>query len=75
MSELAKILEDALSLKAQDRAALAQSLLDSLDELTDGENQASWLEEAERRRQGFKDSTHQAYPSAEVHARANELLG
>lgn len=75
MSELAKILEDALSLKAQDRAALAERLLDSLDELTDEENQASWLEEADRRRQGFKDGTHQAYSSEEVHARANELLG
>ncbi len=43
--------KQALSLSAEDRARLARELLDSIDNLTPGEIEALWLEEAERRSQ------------------------
>ena len=43
----------ALKLDLAARAALAEKLLRSLDELTEAENEQLWLIEAKRRRQGL----------------------
>lgn len=41
--------EAALKLKPEDRARLAERLLDSLENLSDEENSRLWVEEAQRR--------------------------
>ena len=43
------ILQKALALPADERAVLASRLLDSLDSSTDGEIEAAWADEVQRR--------------------------
>src|SRR5215472_11334013 len=50
MPDLADVLKSALSLSIDDRAALADRLLASLDELDEDEAERLWSEEARRRR-------------------------
>ncbi len=47
--EASKILEAALKLPAEARAAIAGSLIDSLDEAVDENVEAAWAEEIARR--------------------------
>lgn len=44
-----KLLEEALKLPAEARAALAGSLIESLDETVDEDAEAAWAEEIARR--------------------------
>ena len=44
---------EALKLAPQERARLAQKLLESLESLSDDENARLWVEEAERRDQAW----------------------
>ncbi len=46
--------EQALKLPAHDRAALAERLIASLDELSTAENERMWVEEAEARYEAYK---------------------
>jgi hypothetical protein len=54
MQDLAEVLRSALSLNLDDRAALAERLLASLDELNEEEVQRLWAEEAQRRLQEYR---------------------
>jgi putative addiction module component (TIGR02574 family) len=56
----------ALSLPAPDRAALAERLLDSLDDQEQKEVDAAWAEEAERRLQAYDRGELKAIPEEEV---------
>ena len=56
----------ALRLPANERAALAASLLASLDELDDTENERLWVKEAERRFQAYKQGLISARPAEEA---------
>lgn len=47
--DLTTLLREALRLSAQDRAALAEALLASLDEDVDDDAEAAWRSEVERR--------------------------
>jgi len=47
--DTAKILEEALKLPVEARAALAGSLLESLDEVVDENVEAAWADEIARR--------------------------
>ena len=49
MSDPAEVLKKALSLDIRNRAALAQRLLASLEELSEEEAERLWAEEAQRR--------------------------
>ena len=49
MPDLSEVLKSALSLKLDDRAALAERLLASLDDLGEEEAERAWAEEARRR--------------------------
>jgi hypothetical protein len=46
---------EALKLAPSDRARLAERLLESLEGLTDEENEQLWAEEAERRNAAWSD--------------------
>lgn len=69
-----QIESEALHLPLDDRAALAQKLLLSLDAPTPEEVLGEWLVEARRRAQELDDGTVQAVPAAEVRRKARALL-
>jgi putative addiction module component (TIGR02574 family) len=65
-SDLEAVSAAALSLPAQDRAALAERLLDSLDDREQKEIDAAWAEEAEHRLQAYDRGELKAIPEEEV---------
>jgi putative addiction module component (TIGR02574 family) len=70
MSRSAKDLAaEALELPLTARAELARQLLDSLDDLSEEENDLLWAEEAERRFAEYKAGAIEAIPADEVFAR------
>ena len=52
MADLTEVLKNALSLNVNDRAALAERLLASLDELDEEEAERLWAQRSEERRVG-----------------------
>lgn len=67
MSEsAAKILQEALRLPAEARAALAASLLDSLDQAVDSEAEAQWGREIGQRMRELDEGIVQPIPWAEA---------
>lgn len=62
--------EEALGLPLEERAALAETLLRSLEGISEAENEHLWLAEAERRRQELRDGKAEALPGEEVLRRA-----
>jgi putative addiction module component (TIGR02574 family) len=67
IEELAK---ETMALDIEDRALLAGKLLLSLDELTPSEVERLWLDEAERRLEGYRAGRVQGIPADEVFSRA-----
>lgn len=74
MPNLAEILKDALHLDVHDRAALAERLLASLEELSEEEADSLWAEEAQRRLDEYRAGRAKAVPSEEVHKKAEGLF-
>lgn len=68
------VIQTALGLPVEDRAALAEQLLASLDDLDEQESDRLWGEEAQRRLVAYRNGTAEARPAAEVYARAERLL-
>ena len=56
-AETAELIRDALSLPAEARAALADSLLESLDDVTDDHTQEAWRDEIRLRLQQIYNGT------------------
>jgi len=56
----------ALRLLPQERAALAEHLIASLDSLDDSENERLWIEEADRRYQEYKRGNISARSAEDV---------
>ena len=67
--ELKDIAAEALGLPLTARAELASQLLESLDHLTEEENDQLWAQEAERRYAEYKAGNIEAVPAEEVFAR------
>ena len=65
-SDAKKILEEALRLPQEARAALAGSLLDSLDEQVDEDAEAAWDAEMVRRLGELKSGSARAVPWSEA---------
>ncbi len=65
-SDAVKLLEAALQLSPEDRAALAGSLLDSLDSAVDADADAAWETEVARRIQDLDQAKTRPIPWAEV---------
>ncbi len=74
MADAAEVFKNALSLDVQDRAALAQSLLASLEELSEEEAQRLWAEEAQRRLDEYRAGRARAVPAEEVAKKAESLF-
>lgn len=67
--DAAEILKEALALPTEARAALAGSLLDSLDTDVDEDAEAAWATEVNRRVAELDGDTVKAVPWAEVRRR------
>ena len=74
MPNPAEVLKDALNLDADDRAALAQELLASLEELSEEEAERLWAEEAQRRLEAYRAGRAKAVTAEEVAKRAERLF-
>jgi len=60
--------EQVLELPLAERAELARQLLDSLEDISEEENDALWAAEAERRFADFRAGKIKAIPAEEVFA-------
>jgi putative addiction module component (TIGR02574 family) len=74
MSNLADVIKGAMSLDVRDRAALAEKLLASLEELTDDEADRLWAEESQRRLDQYRAGNAKAVSADAVHEKVNKLL-
>ncbi len=74
MSNLDEALKHALSLDVRDRAALAERLLASLEELPEDEAERLWAEEAQRRLQAYRAGRARAVRAEDVHEKAERLF-
>ncbi len=72
--DVAEVIQDALSLPAEARAALAGSLLDSLDTECDSDVEAAWLAEIQRRSAELDSGAVSAIPWREVEALMQSTL-
>jgi Putative addiction module component len=68
--KLEDVAEEALELKLDDRAALAEKLLRSLEGISEAENERLWLAEAERRLLEIQSGQVETLPGEEVLRRA-----
>ncbi|MGD0011602.1 MAG: addiction module protein [Terriglobia bacterium] len=74
MPDLGEVLKSALSLKLEDRAALAERLLVSLDELDEEEAERLWGEEAQRRLEEYRAGRVGAAEAQDVAKKAERLF-
>lgn len=74
MSDLDEVHRNALRLNVHDRAALAERLLASLDDLSEEEAERLWAEEAQRRLEEYRAGRTGVVPAEEVHQKAERLL-
>jgi len=74
MPDLNEILKSALSLPSEDRAALADRLLASLDELDEEEAERLWTDEAQRRLEELRTGRVMASDSRAVAEKASRLF-
>ena len=68
--KLEDVEQEALELKLDERAALAEKLLRSLEGLSEAENERLWLAEAERRQREIEIGQVEVLPGDEVLRRA-----
>jgi putative addiction module component (TIGR02574 family) len=68
------LLQKALSLSEEERADLACSLMDSLDNVVDADAEAAWAEEFERRVADLESGKAKTVPWDEVRARISSRL-
>ena len=74
MADLTEVLQTALALSAADRARLAETLLSSLDDLSEEESEQLWAEEAQRRLHDYRSGHATASDSQTVASKAEKLL-
>ena len=74
MPDLGEVLKSALSLNLDDRAALAERLLASLDELDEEEAARLWAGEAQRRLEEYRAGRARAVGAHEVAKKAESLF-
>jgi len=74
MSDVDELLRTALALGVQDRAALAEKLLASLEELNEEEADRLWAEEAQRRLEEYRAGRATAVSASEVAKKAERMF-
>jgi putative addiction module component (TIGR02574 family) len=74
MANPLEVFENALSLDVHDRAALAQRLLASLEELSEEEADRVWADETQRRLEEYRAGSATAVRAQEVAKKAERLF-
>ena len=74
MREMSDVFKSAMVLDVHDRAALAEKLLASLEELSEEEAESLWAEEAQRRLEEYRTGRAKAVPSEAVHEKVERLF-
>ena len=74
MPDLSEVLKSALSLKLEDRAALAERLLASLDDLGEEEAERVWAQEAQRRLEEYRAGRAAIVQAQDVANKAERLF-
>ncbi|HET7212162.1 MAG TPA: addiction module protein [Terriglobia bacterium] len=74
MADLNEILTSALSLSVDERAALAEELLASLDELDEADAERLWAREAQRRLDEYRTGCAKAVSDEEVARKGAKLF-
>ena len=72
--ETKELLQKALSLPAEDRGALARSLIDSLDQTVDEDAEMAWQQEISRRMDEIRSGKAKTIPWREVQRKSRALL-
>jgi putative addiction module component (TIGR02574 family) len=72
--EVSELLEKALALPPEARAALAGSLFESLDETVDASAEEEWNEEIARRIQELDSGKVRTIPWAEARRQVSDIL-
>ena len=67
MRDVDAIKQELLGLPIEQRARLAEALIDSLQERTPEELEKLWAEEAQRRIAGYEAGSIESVPADEVH--------
>jgi len=73
-SDPVEVFKNALRLNVQDRAALAQRLLASLEDWSEEEVDRLWADEAQRRLEEYRAGRAIAVPAEEVVKKAERLF-
>lgn len=74
MSQFDDLTQQALGLGLDERARLAERLLESLDGLTEAEMARLWLDEADRRIEAYRAGTMTTIPADQVLGEVEDLL-
>lgn len=74
-ADFEKVCTLALALDLDARTALAQILLESLEDPADAESESLWLSEAERRQREVREGRVRLVPGDEVKALLDQVLG
>jgi putative addiction module component (TIGR02574 family) len=69
-----ELVAEVEKLSLQERAALAKRIVESLDELSESEVEALWLQEAERRLDELEQGRATEVPAEEVLRRAKAAI-
>ena len=72
--ETDEVLKKAMTLPLEDRAALACSLIDSLDETVDEDAEVAWQQEVVRRMDEIRSGKVKTIPWREVQRKGRALL-
>ena len=71
---LDELVAEVKKLSLEDRAALAKRIVESLDELSEPEIEALWVQEAERRLEELEQGRAAEIPAEEVLRRARAAI-
>ena len=72
--DTSELREELDKLSPKEKAELARTLIDSLDEDLDDDVEQIWLDEAARRYEAYRCDEMSSHPAAEVFARARARL-
>jgi len=74
LMSLDELVAEVKKLSLEDRAALAKRIVESLDELSEPEIEALWVQEAERRLEELEQGRAAEIPAEEVLRRARAAI-